>query len=160
MTGYCFYALRRSKVNLLKKKKHNAPNIPVINYRNLHSAAASKRQQTMSSLPQVHVETKSASQMFEVLRRNLAQTESYPHLLSALQHCLLLPCKVHRPQVYQSELPEHWVWVLTLGLCVCRQTDKHHPALLGPVGPDCSAAGPPNRQGPKPRRGAAWGFQC
>lgn len=58
---------------------------------------------------QVHVETKSASQMFELLRRNLAHTESYPHLLSALQHCLMLPCNVvsvHLPQLRQSELQQ------------------------------------------------------
>lgn len=37
------------------------------------------------------MDTKSAGQMFEVIRRSLAHTECYPHLLSALQHCLLLP---------------------------------------------------------------------
>jgi hypothetical protein len=31
--------------------------------------------------------------MFELLRRKLSHTAAYPHLLSLLQHCILLPCK-------------------------------------------------------------------
>lgn len=46
----------------------------------------------ISLLLQVHVETKSAGQMFEQIKKNLIHTEAYPHLLSALQHCLLMPC--------------------------------------------------------------------
>lgn len=42
---------------------------------------------------QVHVETKSASQMFELIKKKLHHTESYPHLLSVLHHCLMMPCK-------------------------------------------------------------------
>lgn len=42
---------------------------------------------------QEHVDTKSASSMFELLRRKLSHTAAYPHLLSLLQHCILLPCK-------------------------------------------------------------------
>lgn len=45
------------------------------------------------SFPQVHIETKSASQMFELIKKKLNHTEAYPHLLSALQHCLMLPRK-------------------------------------------------------------------
>ncbi|TWW71543.1 Disheveled-associated activator of morphogenesis 1 [Takifugu flavidus] len=41
----------------------------------------------------VHVETKSASLMFEQIKKNLIHTEAYPHLLSTLQHCLLMPYK-------------------------------------------------------------------
>lgn len=43
-------------------------------------------------LHQVHVETKSASQMFDLIKKNVMHTEAYPHLLSALQHCLMMPC--------------------------------------------------------------------
>lgn len=76
---------------------------------------------------QVHVETKSASQMFELLRRNLAHTESYPHLLSALQHCLMLPCNVvsvHLPQLRQSELR-----FLDLTVTVCLQINRPAPPV-------------------------------
>lgn len=31
--------------------------------------------------------------MFELIRKRLNHTEAYPHLLSALQHCLMMPCK-------------------------------------------------------------------
>lgn len=41
-----------------------------------------------------HVDTKSASAMFDLLRRKLSHTAAYPHLLSLLEHCLLLPCKI------------------------------------------------------------------
>lgn len=40
-----------------------------------------------------HVDTKSATAMFELLRRKLSHTAAYPHLLSLLEHCLLLPRK-------------------------------------------------------------------
>ena len=40
---------------------------------------------------EIHVDTKSASAMFELLRTKLNNTAAYPHLLSLLQHCLLLP---------------------------------------------------------------------
>ena len=38
-----------------------------------------------------HIDSKSASVMFEVLRKKLNYTESYPHFLSILEHALLLP---------------------------------------------------------------------
>lgn len=31
--------------------------------------------------------------MFDLLRCKLSHTQAYPHLLSLLHHCLLLPCK-------------------------------------------------------------------
>ncbi|XP_023719898.1 disheveled-associated activator of morphogenesis 1 [Cryptotermes secundus] len=49
-----------------------------------------------------HVDTKSASSMFELLRRKLSHTAAYPHLLSLLQHCILLPLD------YGSH-PQHWM---------------------------------------------------
>lgn len=40
-----------------------------------------------------HVDTKSATAMFELLRRKTSHSPAYPHLLSLLEHMLLLPCK-------------------------------------------------------------------
>lgn len=40
-----------------------------------------------------HVDTKSATAMFDLLRRKLNHSAAYPYLLSLLQHMLLLPCK-------------------------------------------------------------------
>lgn len=48
---------------------------------------------SFGTLAQVHIDTKSASQMFDLIKKNLNHTEAYPHFLSALQHCLMMPCK-------------------------------------------------------------------
>ncbi|KAG9336836.1 hypothetical protein JZ751_003184 [Albula glossodonta] len=39
----------------------------------------------------VHVDTKSAGQMFELIKKKLSHTDAYPYLLSILQHCLQMP---------------------------------------------------------------------
>lgn len=49
-----------------------------------------------------HVDTKSATSMFELIRRKLSHTAAYPHLLSLLEHCLLLPLD------YGAH-PQHWL---------------------------------------------------
>lgn len=49
-----------------------------------------------------HVDTKSATSMFELIRRKLSHTSAYPHLLSLLEHCLLLPLD------YGAH-PQHWL---------------------------------------------------
>ncbi|XP_036023159.1 disheveled-associated activator of morphogenesis 2 isoform X3 [Onychomys torridus] len=41
----------------------------------------------------VHIDTKSASQMFELIHKKLRHTEAYPCLLSVLHHCLQMPYK-------------------------------------------------------------------
>lgn len=43
--------------------------------------------------PQVHIDTKSATQMFELTRKRLTHTEAYPHFMSILHHCLQMPCE-------------------------------------------------------------------
>uniref|UniRef100_A0A8C9YRX3 Dishevelled associated activator of morphosis 2 n=1 Tax=Sander lucioperca TaxID=283035 RepID=A0A8C9YRX3_SANLU len=40
-----------------------------------------------------HVDTKSASAMFELVKKKLSHTDAYPNLLSILQHCLQMPYK-------------------------------------------------------------------
>ncbi|XP_055361405.1 disheveled-associated activator of morphogenesis 1-like isoform X2 [Betta splendens] len=52
----------------------------------------------------VHVDTKSANQMFELIKKTLSYTESYPHFLSILQHCLLM--------LYKQSRTTHQYWVL------------------------------------------------
>uniref|UniRef100_A0A8C9FC17 Dishevelled associated activator of morphogenesis 2 n=1 Tax=Pavo cristatus TaxID=9049 RepID=A0A8C9FC17_PAVCR len=42
---------------------------------------------------QIHIDTKSASQMFELIKKRLKHTDAYPYLLSILQHCLQMPCE-------------------------------------------------------------------
>lgn len=48
------------------------------------------------------IDTNSATAMFDVLRRKLSHTAAYPHLLSLLNHCILLPLD------YGSQ-PQHWL---------------------------------------------------
>ncbi|XP_044581625.1 disheveled-associated activator of morphogenesis 1 isoform X1 [Cotesia glomerata] len=49
-----------------------------------------------------HVDTKSATAMFDLLRRKLSHTAAYTHLLSLLEHCLLLPLDY-------GSYPQHWL---------------------------------------------------
>lgn len=44
-----------------------------------------------------HVDTKSASAMFDLLRRKLSHSPAYAHMLSLLQHMMLLPRKFTHP---------------------------------------------------------------
>ncbi|XP_056674159.1 disheveled-associated activator of morphogenesis 2 isoform X2 [Monodelphis domestica] len=52
----------------------------------------------------VHIDTKSASQMFDLIHRKLKHTEAYPYLLSMLQHCLQLPYKRNGGSIYHWQL--------------------------------------------------------
>lgn len=51
---------------------------------------------------QTHVDTKSAGQMFDLIKKKLSHTDAYPHLLSILQHCLQMPreCTSTKPDLY------------------------------------------------------------
>lgn len=51
---------------------------------------------------QVHVDTKSASGMFEVIRSKLTHSPAMPHFLSMLHHSLLLPLDY-------GGAPQHWL---------------------------------------------------
>nr|CAD7440127.1 unnamed protein product [Timema bartmani] len=49
-----------------------------------------------------HIDTKSATAMFDLLRKKLSHTSAYPHLLSLLKHCTLLPLDY-------GTYPQHWM---------------------------------------------------
>uniref|UniRef100_A0AAY4AH27 Dishevelled associated activator of morphogenesis 2 n=1 Tax=Denticeps clupeoides TaxID=299321 RepID=A0AAY4AH27_9TELE len=51
-----------------------------------------------------HVDTKSAGQMFELIKKKLSHTDAYPHLLSILQHCLQMPYKRSGGSIQQWQL--------------------------------------------------------
>uniref|UniRef100_A0A8C2G2C2 Dishevelled associated activator of morphogenesis 2 n=1 Tax=Cyprinus carpio TaxID=7962 RepID=A0A8C2G2C2_CYPCA len=53
---------------------------------------------------QTHVDTKSAGQMFELIKKKLSNTDAYPHLLSVLQHCLQMPYKRGAGSIQQWQL--------------------------------------------------------
>lgn len=50
----------------------------------------------------VHIDTKSASAMFDVLKQKLSLTPAYPHFMSMLEHSLLLPLDL-------GSCPQHWL---------------------------------------------------
>uniref|UniRef100_A0A8C3INF2 Dishevelled associated activator of morphosis 2 n=1 Tax=Chrysemys picta bellii TaxID=8478 RepID=A0A8C3INF2_CHRPI len=52
----------------------------------------------------IHIDTKSASQMFEMIKKRLKHTDAYPYLLSVLQHCLQMPYKRNGGHFQQWQL--------------------------------------------------------
>ncbi|KAF1625865.1 Disheveled-associated activator of morphogenesis 2, partial [Eudyptes filholi] len=52
----------------------------------------------------IHIDTKSASQMFELIKKRLKHTDAYPYLLSVLQHCLQMPYKRNGGNFQQWQL--------------------------------------------------------
>ncbi|XP_062253668.1 disheveled-associated activator of morphogenesis 1 isoform X1 [Platichthys flesus] len=75
----------------------------------------------------VHIETKSASQMFELIKKNLNHTEAYPHLLSALQHCLMMPYKQNTTTL------QYWVLLDRIVQQLVLQTDKGENPDVAPL---------------------------
>lgn len=87
---------------------------------------------SFGALHQVHIETKSASQMFELIKKNLTHTEAYPHLLSALQHCLMMPCKtviIYCMQIHMTQKNDPCLQQLFLFAdhSVCLQINRTGP---------------------------------
>uniref|UniRef100_UPI00358E1AC9 disheveled-associated activator of morphogenesis 2-like isoform X1 n=2 Tax=Myxine glutinosa TaxID=7769 RepID=UPI00358E1AC9 len=62
----------------------------------------------------IHVDTKSAGQMFDVIRKKLSHSEAYSHLLSILQHCLNMPYKHNGTMVQRWRLLDRIVQQLVL----------------------------------------------
>ncbi|XP_005801208.1 disheveled-associated activator of morphogenesis 1 [Xiphophorus maculatus] len=75
-----------------------------------------------------HIDTKSASQMFDVITSKLSHTEAYPHLLSALQHCLIIPYNNSRMSV------QYWVLLDRIIQQLVLQTDKGEDPDVAPLG--------------------------
>ncbi|KAM9777941.1 disheveled-associated activator of morphogenesis 1 [Neosynchiropus ocellatus] len=75
----------------------------------------------------VHVETKSATQMFELIKKHLSHTEAYPHLLSALQHCLMMPYKVTNTTL------QFWVLLDRIVQQLVLQTDQGENPDVAPL---------------------------
>ncbi|XP_072314507.1 disheveled-associated activator of morphogenesis 1-like [Eucyclogobius newberryi] len=74
-----------------------------------------------------HVDTKSASGMFEVLKKKLNHTEMYPHFLSVLQHCLMMPTKQN------SSSRQRWVLLDRIIQQLVLQTEKGENPDVAPV---------------------------
>lgn len=62
----------------------------------------------------VHIDTKSASQMFELIQKKLKHTEAYPCLLSVLHHCLQMPYKRNGGYFQQWQLLDRIIQQIVL----------------------------------------------
>ncbi|XP_047677119.1 disheveled-associated activator of morphogenesis 2 isoform X4 [Tachysurus fulvidraco] len=74
-----------------------------------------------------HVDTKSAGQMFELIKKKLSHTEAYPHLLSILHHCLQMPYKRGASSVQQWQLLDRILQQIVL------QDDKGEDPDVSPL---------------------------
>ncbi|XP_029900162.1 disheveled-associated activator of morphogenesis 1-like [Myripristis murdjan] len=75
----------------------------------------------------VHIETKSASQMFELIKNNLSHTEAQPHFLSLLQHCLMMPYK------RTGNTLQYWVLLDRIVQQLVLQNDKGENPDIAPL---------------------------
>ncbi|KAI5102625.1 disheveled-associated activator of morphogenesis 2 [Silurus meridionalis] len=74
-----------------------------------------------------HVDTKSAGQMFELIKKKLSHTDAYPHLLSILQHCLQMPYKRGAGSIQQWQLLDRILQQIVL------QDDKGEDPDVSPL---------------------------
>uniref|UniRef100_A0A8C9TSU3 Dishevelled associated activator of morphosis 1 n=1 Tax=Scleropages formosus TaxID=113540 RepID=A0A8C9TSU3_SCLFO len=75
----------------------------------------------------VHVDTKSATQMFDVIKKKMSHTDAYPHFLSILQHCLLMPHKRCGNTV------QYWLLLDRIMQQMVLQNDKGHDPDVTPL---------------------------
>ncbi|XP_051781362.1 disheveled-associated activator of morphogenesis 2 isoform X3 [Erpetoichthys calabaricus] len=74
-----------------------------------------------------HLDTKSATQMFDVVKKRLTHTDCYPHLLSILQHCLQMSYKHSHSNLQQWQLLDRILQQLVL------QDDKGDDPDVAPL---------------------------
>ncbi|XP_051908014.1 disheveled-associated activator of morphogenesis 1-like isoform X2 [Hippocampus zosterae] len=75
----------------------------------------------------VHVDTKSASQAFELLRKKMSHSDAYPHLMSVLHHCLLMPHK------RSGNAVQHWLLLDRIVQQMVLQNDKGQDPDVAPL---------------------------
>ncbi|KAF5898715.1 disheveled-associated activator of morphogenesis 1-like isoform X1, partial [Clarias magur] len=75
----------------------------------------------------VHIDTKSTSQVFELIRKRISHTESFPHFMSILQHCL------HMPYKRSGNTVHYWLLLDRIVQQIVLQTDKGHDPDVAPL---------------------------
>uniref|UniRef100_A0A4W4FQX3 Disheveled-associated activator of morphogenesis 1 n=1 Tax=Electrophorus electricus TaxID=8005 RepID=A0A4W4FQX3_ELEEL len=75
----------------------------------------------------VHVETKSATQMFELIRKRINHTEAFPHFMSILQHCL------HMPYKRSGNTVQYWLLLDRIVQQIILQNDKGEDPDVAPL---------------------------
>uniref|UniRef100_A0A8C7Z1A5 Dishevelled associated activator of morphogenesis 1b n=1 Tax=Oryzias sinensis TaxID=183150 RepID=A0A8C7Z1A5_9TELE len=89
--------------------------------RNEDELALSKRFES------VHIDTKSATQVFELIRKKLNHHEAYPHFMSVLHHCLLMPHK------RSGNTVQYWLLLDRIVQQMVLQNDKGHDPDVAPL---------------------------
>uniref|UniRef100_A0A3B3CQY5 Dishevelled associated activator of morphogenesis 1b n=1 Tax=Oryzias melastigma TaxID=30732 RepID=A0A3B3CQY5_ORYME len=89
--------------------------------RNEDELALSKRFES------VHIDTKSATQVFELVRKKLNHHEAYPHFMSVLHHCLLMPHK------RSGNTVQYWLLLDRIVQQMVLQNDKGHDPDVAPL---------------------------
>ncbi|XP_072545072.1 disheveled-associated activator of morphogenesis 1 isoform X1 [Salminus brasiliensis] len=75
----------------------------------------------------VHIDTKSASQVFELIRKKINHTEAFPHFISVLQHCL------HMPYKRSGNTVQYWLLLDRIVQQIVLQNDKGHDPDVAPL---------------------------
>uniref|UniRef100_A0A673M6D3 Disheveled-associated activator of morphogenesis 1-like n=1 Tax=Sinocyclocheilus rhinocerous TaxID=307959 RepID=A0A673M6D3_9TELE len=75
----------------------------------------------------IHIDTKSATQVFELVRKKLAHTDAYPHYMSILHHCLLMPHK------RSGNTVQYWLLLDRIVQQMVLQNDKGHDPDVTPL---------------------------
>uniref|UniRef100_A0A669F0P8 Dishevelled associated activator of morphogenesis 1b n=1 Tax=Oreochromis niloticus TaxID=8128 RepID=A0A669F0P8_ORENI len=89
--------------------------------RNDDELAVSKRFES------VHVDTKSATQVFDLIRKKMSHTDAYPHFMSVLHHCLLMPHK------RSGNTVQYWLLLDRIVQQMVLQNDKGHDPDVTPL---------------------------
>ncbi|XP_063803453.1 disheveled-associated activator of morphogenesis 1 isoform X2 [Pseudophryne corroboree] len=75
----------------------------------------------------VYIDTKSATQMFELIRKRLTHSECYPHFMSILHHCLQMPYKRSGNTVH------YWLLLDRIVQQIVIQNDKGQDTDISPL---------------------------
>ncbi|XP_039548260.1 disheveled-associated activator of morphogenesis 1b isoform X1 [Pimephales promelas] len=75
----------------------------------------------------MHIDTKSVTQVFELVRKKLAHTDAYPHFMSILHHCLLMPHK------RSGNTVQYWLLLDRIVQQMVLQNDKGHDPDVTPL---------------------------
>ncbi|XP_067847625.1 disheveled-associated activator of morphogenesis 1 isoform X1 [Heptranchias perlo] len=75
----------------------------------------------------VHIDTKSATQVFELVRKKISYTDAYPHFMSILHHCLQMPYK------RSGNTVQYWLLLDRILQQIVLQNDKGHDPDVTPL---------------------------
>ncbi|XP_035234924.1 disheveled-associated activator of morphogenesis 1 isoform X1 [Anguilla rostrata] len=75
----------------------------------------------------VHIDTKSATQIFDLIRKKMNHTDAYPHFISVLHHCLLMPYK------RSGNTVQYWLLLDRIMQQMVLQNDKGHDPDVTPL---------------------------